>query len=65
MDRMTIKNPNGSYRIPMSRGGSIRHEWQQEQTVLYGGPVDRLGAYEDIGTPQEFALLKKNYGTIK
>lgn len=65
MDRMTIRNPNGSYRIPMSRAGTIRQAWQQEQTVLFGDPVDKLGTYEDIGTPQEFAQLKKNYGTKK
>lgn len=65
MNRMTIQNPNGTYRLPMSRGGSFRQEWQQEQTVLYGKIIDRLGAYEDIGTPQELAQLMETYGIKK
>ena len=65
MDRMTIKNGNGSYRLPLSKGKTIRQEWQQEQPVWFGEPVNKLGAYEDIGTPEEFAFLMKHYGKLK
>ena len=35
--RITIANPNGAgYRIPGCRASSLRLEWQQEQTVLFG-----------------------------
>lgn len=64
--RMTIKNPGGAgYRIPLSRGGIIEMKWQQEQPVLFGNPVDKLGRYEDIGTPREFAELKARFGAKK
>ena len=60
--RMTIQNPNGAgYRIPMSRAGSIRQEWQQEQPVIYGPIADRLGKYEDLGTIQELAEMKRQF----
>lgn len=65
MERMTRKNPNGTYRLPMNTAMSVRMEWQQEQTVLFGNPIDRLGEYEEIGTPQEFAQLKAIYGKTK
>lgn len=60
--RLTVKNPNGkTYRIPASRAGSVRMEWQQDQSVIYGSIADRLGAYEDLGSPEEFAELLKLY----
>lgn len=65
MERMTRRNPNGTFRLPMNTALSIRTEWQQEQPVMFGNPVDRLGAYEDIGTPEEFSALKRMYGTKK
>lgn len=66
MERMTRKNPNGTYRMPMNLALSVRTEWQQEMPVMFGEPVNRLGSYEDIGTPEEFAMLKEMYhGTKK
>lgn len=60
--RLTVKNPNGkTYRIPASSAGSVRMACQQDQTVLYGNIADRLGAYEDLGLPEEFAELLKLY----
>nr|DAL04287.1 MAG TPA: hypothetical protein [Caudoviricetes sp.] len=45
-NRLTIANPNGvGYRIPGCRASSLRLEWQQEQTVLFGTVADRLGEY--------------------
>ena len=32
-----------------------------ENNCLFGQIVDKLGRYEDIGTPEEFALLKKEH----
>ena len=58
-ERFTIPNPNGAgYRIPTCRGGTFRTEWQQDQSVVYGSIVNRLGAYEDIGTIEELRELK-------
>ena len=59
-NRITIANPNGTgYRIPGCRAFSIRLEWQQEQTVLFGTVADRLGEYEDLGSVEELRELKK------
>lgn len=45
----------------MSRAGSIRQEWQQEQLVIYGPIADRLGKYEDLGTIQELEEMKRQF----
>ena len=59
-NRLTIANPNGvGYRIPGCRAASLRLEWQQEQTVLFGTVADRLGEYEDLGSIEELRELKK------
>lgn len=64
--RMTNSNPNGAgYRLALSKAGSMRAESQQEQTVYYGPAIDLLGAYEDIGTPEELMELKRRFGTKK
>lgn len=59
-NRLTIANPNGvGYQIPGCRASSLRLEWQQEQTVLFGTVADRLGEYEDLGSIEELRELKK------
>lgn len=59
-NRLTIANPNGAgYRIPGCRAASLRLEWQQEQTVLFGSVADRLGEYEDLGSVEELRELKR------
>lgn len=63
--RLTNKNPNGTYRIPGNRVESMRMEWQQDTPVFFGTAVDKLGKYEDLGTPQELALLKEQYARTK
>lgn len=63
--RRTNKNPNGSFRVVGKRIGSFRIEHQLEETVLFGDVVDSLGEYEEIGTPEEFRILKMRYGTKK
>lgn len=65
MLRMTRKNANGTFRLPMETALSIRLEWQQERPVMFGDPVDKLGEYEEIGTPKEFARLKEMYDRTK
>ena len=51
--RMTIKNPDGTYRLLASRAGSNRMEQQQGQIVFFGDLVNRLGKYEDNGEIEE------------
>lgn len=64
-ERLTVKNPDGvTYRLPLSNGPSFRQEWQYDQTVLFGTMVDKLGAYEDLGTPEEFRELIAKSGQI-
>ena len=59
-NRLTIANPNGvGYRIPSCRATSLRLEWQQEQTVLFGTIADRQGEYEDLGSVEELRELKR------
>ena len=59
-NRLTIANPNGvGYRIPGCRASSLRLEWQQEQTVLFGTVADLLCEYEDIVYIVELSELKK------
>ena len=56
--RLTMRNGNATtYRASMiSEDGIII-----ENNCLFGQIVDKLGRYEDIGTPEEFALLKKEH----
>lgn len=57
-DRLTMRNGHAStYRASMiSEAGTVT-----ENNCLFGQIVDKLGRYEDIGTPEEFALLKKEH----
>lgn len=64
-ERMTRKNPNGTYRLPATSAESFRMEWQQEMPVFFGTSVNKLGRYEDIGSPEEVAELKHRYLTKK
>lgn len=57
--RLTRKNPNGSYRIPMCNQKSLRLEWQQEDLTVFGEVANLLGAYEDLGTVEELKELQK------
>ena len=63
--RLTRKNPNGSYMIPMCTQKTIRLEWQQEDIVVFGEVANLLGAYEDLGTPEELRELLKTKTGIK
>lgn len=57
-ERMTRKNPDGSYRLPADRMECFRMEWQQELPVFFGAAVDKLGAYEEYGSPEDFRRLQ-------
>lgn len=57
--RLTRKNPNGSYRIPMCTQKTIHMEWQQEELNVFGEVANLLGEYEDLGTPKELRELLK------
>lgn len=63
--RLTRKNPNGSYRIPMSTQKTLRLEWQQEELTVFGEVANLLGAYEDLGTPEELRELISMHKGIK
>lgn len=52
--RMTMKNPQnaGTYRLSELK-------IQRENGSVFGEAVNKLGRYEDLGTPEEFEELKK------
>ena len=61
--RLTIKNPNGSYRLIMS---SMDIRLEGDPLTMFGDIADRLGAYEDIGTPEEIRdIVGTNVATYK
>lgn len=51
------KESKWSYRIPMSTQKTLRLEWQQEELTVFGEVANLLGAYEDLGTPEELREL--------
>lgn len=46
------------YRLPADRMECFRMEWQQELPVFFGAAVDKLGAYEEYGSPEDFRRLQ-------
>lgn len=58
--RLTRKNPgSGGYRIPMCTQETLRLEWQQSDLAVYGDVADKLGRYEDLGSPEELEEILK------
>lgn len=51
--RRTIKNPNGSFRVPEGRIGEFRFLGNGPTSALHGDLIDLLGQYEDAGDPEE------------
>lgn len=47
-ERLTVKNPDGTYRIWLDRAGTFRLESQMNSVFAYGDLVDKLGRYEDF-----------------
>ncbi len=60
--RLTRKNPGSAgYRIPMCSQKTLRLEWQQSDLTMFGDVADKLGRYEDLGSPEELEeIIKKN-----
>ena len=46
-ERLTVKNPDGTYRIWMDHAGTFRMESQMGAVFSYGDLVNKLGQYED------------------
>lgn len=46
-ERLTVKNPDGTYRIWMERAGTFRLESQMDSVFAYGDLINKLGRYED------------------
>lgn len=46
-ERLTVKNPDGTYRIWMDHAGSFRMESQMGAVYAFGDLVNKLGKYED------------------
>lgn len=42
-ERLTVKNPDGTYRIWMDHAGTFRLESQMNSVFAYGDLVDKLG----------------------
>lgn len=47
-ERLTVKNPDGTYRIWMDHAGTFRLESQMNSVFAYVDLVDKLGRYEDL-----------------
>ena len=57
-ERMTIKNPNGTYRIPIERAKGFTVESLGQSVTIRGELVDKLGAYEELGlSPEEIKRI--------
>ena len=61
MGRFTKKNPvshpsqKQTYRVPIERAGEFAIKTFGRFTDISGELVDKLGAYEDLGEPEELA----------
>lgn len=53
-ERMTMKNPQNSNTYRLSE-----LKIQRENGSVFGEAINKLGWYEDLGTPEEFEELKK------
>lgn len=65
VEKMTRKNPDGSFRLPAYTVGTFRMEWQQETPVFFGEAVNKLGQYEELGTLEEVReaiRIRRSYG---
>lgn len=38
---------------------TLRLEWQQSDLAIYGEVADKLGRYEDLGSPEELEEILK------
>ena len=49
----------------MSTQKTLRLEWQQEELTVFGEVANLLGAYEDLGMPEELRELISMHKGIK
>lgn len=59
--KFTRRNKNGTYRITMNNGMRLSIDAGMHNLVepcITGDVANRLGEYEAIGSPEEFARLK-------
>lgn len=60
----TLPNPDGeTYRMPLHKLGDFAKKTQLGIEFLFGDAINELGAYEAIGTIEEFRELKARWGT--
>jgi len=62
MGRLTIQTPNGA-ALSLNNPANER-EARKQLMAAYKIAVNKLAAYEDIGTPEEFAAAKKDVGYL-
>ena len=61
--RMTVKNPNGTYRVPIERiGDGIRIEVSGHNIGVFGELVNKLGRLED---KEELETSKKDISNVE
>lgn len=48
MDRMTVRNPDGTYRVWMDHAGEFRMSTQGGEVFAFGDMINKLGRYEDM-----------------
>lgn len=58
-ERLTRRNPNHTYRVPMVTQRELDLKWQQGTLNVFGELANRLGQYEDLGTVEELTELKR------
>lgn len=64
--KYSFRNPNGTYRVPLKNGVGCEIDTLDTIPCLLGKIANRIGEYEAIGTPEEFAKLKGiEYSSIK
>ena len=64
--KYSFRNSNGSYRVPLRNGVGCEIDTLDTTPCLLGKIANRIGEYEAIGSPEEFAKLKGiEYNSVK
>jgi hypothetical protein len=62
----TLKNPDGTYRIPAEKADEFRMLQAGGRIALFGAHINALGEWESLGmTVEEVKLLLRKYADIK
>lgn len=59
---LTIKTPEGNYRVPVDRVGNWEFKSHGLFADLFGTVVDRLGALEECKTLDELNKKRRSFG---